>query len=218
MANLKNLGMIGAGAAGAVALTFGAAGIAGAQEDDPVLTDPATADTDDSAEEGRRHGNRGEGREGREAMIDRLVEEGVITQEQADDVAAVRDAVQAHREELRAEKQQSIADALGVTVEDLEAAREEGTTLAELAGDDLSAIVDLFTTQATERVEEGVASGRITQEQADERLDGLAERIESRLEDGGGFGRRGDGHRGRHGNGPRGDDAPVAEAQEASFT
>lgn len=215
MANLKNLGMIGAGAAGAVALTFGAAGIAGAQEDDPVLTDPATADADDSAEEGRRHGNRGEGRE---AMIDRLVEEGVITQEQADDVAAVRDAVQAHREEMRAEKQQSIADALGITVEDLEAAREEGTTLAELAGDDLSAIVDLFTTQATERIEEGVASGRITQEQADERLDGLAERIESRVEDGGGFGRRGDGHRGRHGHGPRGGDAPFAEAQETSLT
>ena len=215
MANLKNLGMIGAGAAGAVALTFGAAGIAGAQEDDPVLTDPATADADDSAEEGLGHGNRGEHRE---AMIDRLVEEGVITQEQAEDVAAVRDAVQAHREEIRAEKQQSIADALEVTVEELEAAREEGTTLAELAGDDLSEIVDLFTTQATERIEEGVANGRITQEQADERLDGLAERIESRLEDGGGFGRRGDGHRGRHGHGLRGGDAHVAEGQETSLT
>jgi polyhydroxyalkanoate synthesis regulator phasin len=213
MANLKNLGMIGAGAAGAVALTFGAAGIAGAQEDDPVLTDPATADADESVEEGR--GNRGERRE---AMIDRLVEDGVITQEQADDVAAVREAVQAHREEMRAEKQQNIADALDITVEELEAAREEGTTLAELAGDDLSAIVDLFTTQATERIEEGVASGRITQEQADERLDGLDERIETRLEDGGGFGRRGDGHRGRHGHGPRGGDAPVAEAQETSLT
>jgi polyhydroxyalkanoate synthesis regulator phasin len=215
MANLKNLGMIGAGAAGAVALTFGAAGIAGAQEDNPVLTDPATADADNSAEEGLGHGNRGERRE---AMIDRLVEDGVITQEQAEDVAAVRDVVQAHREEIRAEKQQSIADALGITVEELEAAREEGTTLAELAGDDLSEIVDLFTTQATERIEEGVANGRITQEQADERIDGLAERIESRLEDGGGFGRRGDGHRGRHGHGPRGGDAPVTEGQETSLT
>ena len=215
MANLKNLGMIGAGAAGAVALTFGAAGIAGAKEDDPVLGDPATADAEDSVEDGQGRGNRGERRE---AMIDRLVEDGVITQEQADDVAAVREAVQAHREEMRAEKRQSIADALDITVEELEAAREEGTTLAELAGDDLSAIVDLFTTQATERIEEGVASGRITQEQADERLDGLDERIETRLEDGGGFGRRGDGHRGRHGHGPRGGDAPVTEGQEASLT
>jgi hypothetical protein len=216
MANLKNLGMIGAGAAGAVALTFAAAGIAGAQDDGTVLTDPAVG-APDEGDVRPDHGER------RQARIDRLVEDGVITQDQADDLAEVRGAIEAHREEMRAEKQQAVADALGITVEELEAARQDGVSLAELAGDNLDAVVDLFTTQATERVEEALADGRITQEQADERLDGLSDRIESRLESGGGFGNRGEGreghgHRGGH-FGPRGGhDAPAAEAEEASFS
>ena len=40
MANLKNLGMIGAGAAEAVALTFGAARNRCAPDDGPTLPDP----------------------------------------------------------------------------------------------------------------------------------------------------------------------------------
>lgn len=213
---MKNLGMIGAGAAGMVAVTFGVAGIAGAQDDEPTLTDPAT-DTVDAPEDGEARPDRAERRQ---ARVDRLVEDGVITQEQADDLAEVREAVQAHREELRAEKQQAIADALGITVEELEAAKEAGTSLADLAGDDIQALVDLFTEQATERINDAVEDGRLTQEQADERLDGLAERIESRIENGGGFG-NGEGRRGhgRRGHGPRGNvEAPAAEAQEASFT
>ena len=217
MASMKNLGMIGAGAAGAVALTFGAAGIAGAQEEDPVLVDPTPESTDAPDDDARP--DRGERRQ---ARIDQLIEDGVITQEQADDLASVREAIQANREEMRAEKQAAIADALGITVEELEAAKEEGTTLAELAGDDVSALVDLFTEQATERINAGVESGRLTQEQADERLEGLGERIESRIENGGGFGnregKRGNGRRGGD-FGPRGGaDAPAAEAQEASLT
>lgn len=215
---MKNLGMIGAGAAGMVAFTFGVAGLAGAQDDEPTLTDPVT-DTVDAPEDGEDRPDRAERRQ---ARVDRLVEDGVITQEQADDLASVRDAIQTNREEMRAEKQQAIADALGISVEDLEAAKEEGTSLADLAGDNVSALVDLFTEQSTERINEGVADGRLTQEQADEKLAGLEERIESRLENGGGFGNRGEGRRG-HGrrghDGVRGDnETPAAEAQETSFT
>lgn len=216
MASMKNLGMIGAGAAGMVAFTFGVAGIAGAQDDEPTLTDPAT-DTVEAPEDSEA---RPDLAERRQARVDRLVEDGVITQEQADDLAEVRAAIQANREEMRAEKQQAIADALGITVEELEAAKEAGTSLADLAGDDVQALVDLFTEQATERINDAVEDGRLTQEQADERLDGLAERIESRIENGGGFG-NGEGRRGhgRRGQGPRNNaEAPAAEAQEASFT
>ncbi|MDW3176048.1 MAG: hypothetical protein R8J94_01540 [Acidimicrobiia bacterium] len=216
MASMKNLGMIGAGAAGMVAFTFGVAGIAGAQDDEPTLTDPAT-DTVEAPEDSEARPDRAERRQ---ARVDRLVEDGVITQEQADDLAEVRAAIQANRQEMRAEKQQAIADALGITVEELEAAKEAGTSLADLAGDDVQALVDLFTEQATERINDAVEDGRLTQEQADERLDGLAERIESRIENGGGFG-NGEGRRGhgRRGQGPRNNaEAPAAEAQEASFT
>lgn len=219
MPNLKNLGLIGAGAAGAVALTIGAAGVAGAQDDEPTLNDPATDTTEESTREDRQE----QRQERQQARIDSLIEDGVITQEQADDLASIREAIQADREAKRAEKQQAIADVLGITVDELEAAREAGTSLSELAGDNLDDLVAYFTEQATERINEAVADGKITQEQADERLDGLDERIESRIENGG-FGDRGEGRRGKgRGHGPRGggfgggDDAP-AEAQEASFT
>lgn len=218
MASMKNLGMIGAGAAGAVALTFGAAGIAGAQEEDPVLVDPTPDTVDEAPEDGDARPDRAERRQ---ARIDQLIEDGVITQEQADDLSAVREAIQANREEQRAEKQAAIADALGITVEELEAAKEAGTSLADLAGDDISALVDLFTERATERINDAVESGRLTQEQADERLAGLDERITSRIENGGGFGTRGEGKRGNRGGDfgpPGGDEAPAAEAEEASFT
>ena len=242
MANMKNLGMMGAGAVGMVAFTFGVAGLAGAQDDEPTLTDPST-DSVDAPSVGEGRPDRAERQQ---ARVDRLIEDGVITQEQADELSSIREAIEANRETMQAEKQQAIADVLGVTLEELEAAKEDGTSLADLAGDNLDALVDHFTEQATERITEGVSEGRLTQEQADERLDGLADRIESRLENGGGFGTRGEGGRGGHGRhggdfgtrgeggrghgrgghgrhggdfGPPGDDeAPAAEAQEASFT
>jgi len=213
MLNLKNLSLVGGGALGAAALTLGAAGIAGAQTDDePTLDDPAPAEeTDDSRPE---RGDRGERRQ---AMIDQLVEDGAITQEQADNVADVRAAFQEQREARKAEKLAAIAEAIGIGVEELQAAKEAGTPLAEIAGDQLPAVVDLLVENATERIEARVADGRITQEQADEKLEGLEERITTRLEDGGGFGDKHEGRRGKRGHGPRGDrnSAPAEATTDA---
>lgn len=93
-------------------------------------------------------------------------------------------AEETDRAERRAEKRQAIADAIGITVTELTEARESGETLAEIAGDELPAVVDVLIERATARVEAKVESGRITQEQADARLEGLDERIEDRLENG----------------------------------
>ncbi len=213
MKTTKTIATAGAGAIGAAALVLGAAGVAGAQDEDPTLETPETTETEETVEDNADD----EGRRGRRgnrlgpAAVDRLVEEGVITEEQANDLAAVREAIQAEREARRAEKAQGIADVLGITVEDLQAAREEGTTLAELAGDDIDALVDYFVEQKTAKIEEKVASGDITQEQADEKLEGLEDRILNRLENPGEReGRRGNGFRGGFG---RGGDAPAqAEA------
>lgn len=204
MKNLKNLALIGGGALGAAALTLGAAGIAGAQEDEPTLIDPAPAEQVDDDVRPER-GQRGDRSGRRQAMIDQLVEDGVLTQDQVDSVSDVRAALQDQREAQKAEKLAEIADAIGIGVEELVAAKEAGTPLAEIAGDNLPAVVDLMVNKATERIEQGVADGRISQEQADEKLAGLEERIEARLEDGGGFGskgegRKGKGHRGDHGS------------------
>lgn len=222
MTTKKNLSLVGIGAASVAALTIGAAGIASAQEDDPVLVDPSTdAEIEEAPEETgeeRREGRRGDRQGDRQARIDAmiadLVEQGVITEDQVNDAQAVREALQADREAARADKAEALAEAAGVSVEDLQAAREEGTPLADLAGDNLQAVVDLFVENATERINAAVENGRITQEQADEKLAGLEDRVTSRLEDGGGFGRRGEGKRGF---GPRGGDAPAA-AEEAVFS
>ncbi|MGI9606906.1 MAG: hypothetical protein ACR2P0_12275 [Acidimicrobiales bacterium] len=206
MKNIKKLGLVGAGAAGTVALTMGVAGIASAQDDGPTLEEGNVTTTD--AGHGRHRGGHNA-----QEMVDQLIEDGVITEDQANDWAAVREAMQTRAQEKKAEAKAEIAQVLGMSVEDLEAAHADGQTLAEIAGDQLPALVDLFTDNATERINEAVTDGRITQEQADERLDGLSERIENRLENGGGFGRRD--HDGRRGPGARLHNAdPTAEVPQ----
>ncbi|RME62337.1 MAG: hypothetical protein D6790_06510 [Caldilineae bacterium] len=95
---------------------------------------------------------------------------------------------------------QAVADALGMTVEELQAAREEGKTLEEIAaekGVDLQAVM---LEQAQEKLAQAVADGKLTQEEADQ----ILERIQNG-EQPGPFGP----HRG-HAGGP-GQDA-LAEA------
>jgi len=218
MTTKKNLSLVGLGAVSAAAMTLGVAGVASAQDDEPTLVDPATETEEVQEENGEdRRATRRANRQARiQAMIDDLVEQGVITEDQVNDAEAVREALQAEREAARAEKAEALAEAAGVTVEELQAAREEGTTLAELAGDNLDAVVDLFVDRATERINTAVENGRITQEEADERLDGLEDRVTTRLEEGGGFGRRGD--RGFRGANNGAAEATDAEAQEAVFS
>jgi len=71
------------------------------------------------------------------------------------------------------------ADQLGMTVDELAAALEDGeTTIADLAaaqGIDPQAIVDAYIAGRQELLAEAVADGRITQEQADLMLEHMAE-------------------------------------------
>ena len=172
----KNITRIGAGALGAAAITIGAAGVAGAQVDEPVVEEPTEQST-----EFDRSSRRGQRRANRQARVDRVTT----------DFESVREALKAERQEAKAEKRQAVADVLGIDVEELQEARDSGSTLAEIAGDDLDALVDLFVGNATERIEAKVENGDLTQAEADERLDGLEDRITTRLEAGGKFGKRG---------------------------
>lgn len=108
----------------------------------------------------------------------------------------------------------TIAEALEMEPEAvIEALRaEEGTTLADVIeanGGDIDAIVATFVEDATERINEAVEDGRLNQEEADERLAELEERITDRLN--GEFTGYGP-ENGRRG--PRGDDAPEAESSD----
>lgn len=110
---------------------------------------------------------------------------------------------------------------LDLTVDELKAAREAGTTLAELAeqqGVEVSTLIDALVAEAEEHVAEHVADGDLTQEEADERLAKIEQRITDRVngvEPAGGErpdrGERGPGGHGPYG--PRGgQEAPADES------
>ncbi len=138
-----------------------------------------------------------------------LVGDGSLTQEQADEVAATLDAAGlggghggpgghgGGRPDLGA-----AATALGLTGEQLRAALQaDGATLATVAeaqGVPVGTLVTALTDAAEERIAQAVADGRLTQEEADERLADLADRITERVEATG----PGRGH-GGPGGGPR---------------
>lgn len=139
-----------------------------------------------------------------------LVSDGSITQEQADEVAGTlaESGLGGHGGHSGGHSGggrmalSTAAEALGMSEAELRAALEpEGTTLADVAEDRgvaTGTLVDALVQAAEERVAEAVEEGRITQEQADERLADVEERVTERIEStdlgrGGGQGPRGDG-------------------------
>lgn len=114
---------------------------------------------------------------GSAAVVPSIAEaQEVDTEEQTDQ--------QAERQGRRAERRSAFADLLGVTVEELIDARQADQSFADIAADQgvsLDGVIDTIVAQRTERLAEAVAEGRITQEQADERLANLEERVAERL-------------------------------------
>ena len=138
--------------------------------------------------------------------INDAVVAGDITEEQAAEIIARLELSQIARDIFdRDEMKAIVADVLGVSVEELEAAREDGTARELFEDADREAIEAALEVYRAEQIQDALDQGLITQEQADE----LSE---------GNFGRRGHGRGGRggNGNGPRGGGAPAdAPAQDA---
>lgn len=91
---------------------------------------------------------------------------------------------------LRAE---AIAEAAGVTVEELHEARHDGQSLAEIAaaeGISRETLIDRLVALAEDRIDAAVTAERLTAEQAAERKDGLQERIGTMVDRTGGPGHR----------------------------
>lgn len=131
----------------------------------------------------------------KDALAD-LVSDGTITQDQADKVAAtLADSDALH---LRGPgghggdggmvplDLDAAADALGLTRDELrDALSADGTTLADVAEEqdvETAALVDSLVAAANERIEQAVADGRLTQEQADELSEAVPERIAAAIE------------------------------------
>jgi polyhydroxyalkanoate synthesis regulator phasin len=164
-----------------------------------------------------------------------LVDEGVISQEQADAVAEsfterFSDRL-AQRQERVAERQafhEELLALLDVTSDELRAAIQDGMTLAEVAEQQdvaVQDVIDLMVAQAEERLAGAVEDGRLTADEAEEKLADITANITDKVNNGGGFGHH-RGHRGPggpggrgfgpgFGPGPAGADAPATDAVNA---
>jgi hypothetical protein len=102
-----------------------------------------------------------------------------------------------------------LAEELGMTLEELYAALDDGKTIAEVAADQGIALADLVAALVAQRAEDlskAVADGYLTQDQADLMLEEMTEHLTWRLENLGlgGCGMRGGGPGYRHGRGMHG--------------
>jgi polyhydroxyalkanoate synthesis regulator phasin len=119
-----------------------------------------------------------------------LVENGTITEEQAD---AVEEALEDARPDRGFEGGigdrgfafgfggiSTVAESLGIGEDELRAALADGQTIAAIAeeqGVDVQDVVDDIVAAQRERLDEAVAEGHLTQEEADEFLAGAEERV-----------------------------------------
>lgn len=150
-----------------------------------------------------------------EAMLTQLVEDGVITQEQLNEIMELQALRELAKDIFSREDAHAvIAETLGMTVEEYEVAREDGSRLSEIAetqGIDLETVMTAVTEARTAAFDQAVADGLLTQEQADELLS-----QNDRLGFGGhGRGDHGEPHGGGFGNGS-GNFAPDAPADQSA--
>lgn len=136
-----------------------------------------------------------------EDVLADLVEDGVITQEQADAVAeALRENLPQHRHHRGGFGfGLDIEETLGLTPQELMEALQNGQTIAEIAaanGVDLDAAIDEALGEIEARLDEAVEDGRLTADDVAEKLAEIEQRIDAFVNGelpqlGDGFGRRG---------------------------
>ncbi|MBJ7308003.1 MAG: hypothetical protein JHC63_09100 [Acidimicrobiia bacterium] len=145
------------------------------------------------------------------ATLKPLVDAGTITQAQADAVvAALKEA--GPKGAKGGPGLDVAAQALGMTTDELHTALKGGQTLAQVAeskGVNVQVVIDALVASATNHINEEVASGEMTQAQADAKLAELSQRVTDRVNN-----PRPEGGR-RGGHGPKGGPAgqkPTAPA------
>ncbi len=138
-----------------------------------------------------------------------LVDDGTLTQEQAEEVATTLDESDAlrggpwrgggHHPGLT-----TAATALGMTEDELRTALEVEGSLADVAamqGVETAVLVDALVAARTEHLQDRVAEGDLTQAEADERIAALPEHVAALVEGETRLGEHGRGH-GPYGGGP----------------
>ena len=185
--------LIGGGVAGAA---LGTSGLAFAQDASTAVDDSTTTTTAPGTSGATPAAEAAPSKVS--DVLDGLVADGTLTREQADKVeAALKDAhagpglghgPRGGRVGVGAGFSLStVADALGMTEDEVRQALRDGTTVAELAaskGVDVATVTDKLVAAATDRVNQAVADGRLSQERADDLLAALPERIAALVNEG----------------------------------
>lgn len=168
--------LIGGTALGALA--FGPPGLSGADAGLMAQTDPDdSTPTDETTADDARPGHG-------DLLADALaplVEDGTITQAQADAViAAIEEAKPERDGHIFFRQFDEAAVALGMSADELRTELEAGKTIAAIAserGVDLQTVIDALVADGNERIDEAVASGRLTEEEAAEAKTNLSEKV-----------------------------------------
>lgn len=182
----KTLATLVVGAVAAIGISAGAAVLAPTKA---VAQEDATVEQTTSTLEG---------------VLGELVEEGVITQEQANVVAdRIREQGPlngfGHRRGGGGHLE-TVADLLEMDLADLVEALRDGQSIADLAGiEETATVIDALVAEATGRLNTAVADESITQDEADEKLAEVTQRITDMVN-----GELPEGSEGPRGMGPRG--------------
>ncbi len=180
-------GLLGGGAAGAI---LSSTGVSGAQETTTTVEQQA-GDTGAATDAGRPDPS-----ERLSSVIAPLVEDGTITQAQAD--AVITALVEAgpgdgdrgghgRAASVAAPALDAAATALGITADELRTAVEGGQTIAQVAeskGVDVQAVVDAMVAEMATHLDEEVAAGDHTQAEADQQLADATSRITDMVNNG----------------------------------
>ncbi len=112
-------------------------------------------------------------------VLDGLVDEGVITGDQRDKIAAAfEERFVRFGRSLRATPHLEIAaGVLGIDVDELAQQLKDGSTIADVAGDKTDEVIAALVADQEARIDEAVADGKITAEKAEEVRIALGERI-----------------------------------------
>jgi len=139
------------------------------------------------------------------SVLSSLVDDGTLTQKQADKVGDAfqeqREARGAEHQERRAEMQALISSTLGISEDDLASARQDGQTLADLAGDQKDALIAAIADHMNAKIDQGLADGKLSGTQADEMKSNATQRATGIVDGTGGPRGGGPGGRGGHGEG-----------------
>lgn len=107
-----------------------------------------------------------------------------FAQEADDTTTEERTERQEARAERKAEKVETLTSVLGISEEDLQAAREDGQSVADIAaaqGVDLQAVIDALVDNAQARIDAKLAAGDIDADRAADKLESLEERVTARV-------------------------------------